>query len=121
MNEAKVIGGDTPLIIVAYSLGGIVARQIVVDHLEANRNLKGILFLASPLHGSEMERQIMRDLSPFVTMLRPYFDHFNAISEQEQIHHFRYEGFSVSRISDDINETHDKGFHTRTNRRLMDM
>ena len=54
--DLKLAGvGKKPFIIIAYSLGGVVARNIILYHLsEALSQLKGVAFVASPLKGSTM-------------------------------------------------------------------
>lgn len=44
-----------PLIIVCYSLGGLVTRSLIIDSMskEEIANVKGVLFVACPLNGSD--------------------------------------------------------------------
>jgi triacylglycerol esterase/lipase EstA (alpha/beta hydrolase family) len=56
--------GKKPVILVAYSMGGVVTRHLLMGTIMANKerpeyqgfikNLKGVAFIASPLHGSTL-------------------------------------------------------------------
>ena len=52
-------------------MGGLIARQIATDQ----RNVKGVLFIASPLRGdSRLDLKVYKDLGPILHGLAPFID-----------------------------------------------
>ena len=82
---------DKDCIFVGYSMGGLIARQIATDQ----RNVKGVLFIASPLRGdSRLDLKVYKDLGPILHGLAPFIDQYSAIPEH--VEHFIKEGFTPS-------------------------
>ena len=46
--------GSKPFIIVSYSMGGVISRNMIVQNKDQLKNLKGVVFISSPLKGSTM-------------------------------------------------------------------
>ena len=59
-SKARV--GERPYIIIGYSMGGLLTRHMVATSEKARSNLKGIVFVASPLKGSTLNQQVNDDL-----------------------------------------------------------
>jgi hypothetical protein len=57
--ELAKVGVDRPCLIVSYSMGGILAKEIMVQNegLPIETNNKGILFIAVPHHGSDVKEK----------------------------------------------------------------
>ena len=104
LQQAGLLNPKEPLLFVSYSLGGLVTRSLIINHLkkDGRSNLMGVLFVASPLNGSEMEGQIMADLKPVISFLLPATDIFESIGKDEFVDHFRYVGFPCSAVVNNI-------------------
>jgi len=74
LKRARIL--ERPTIFVSYSLGGVITRSIINKHLDASqrKNVKAILFIASPLNGSDTGDQIRNDLRPFIGPFLPFKD-----------------------------------------------
>jgi|LauGreDrversion4_2_1035121.scaffolds.fasta_scaffold741365_1 hypothetical protein len=47
--------GTRPFILISYSMGGVLTRHMILRGMEkVKTNLKGVAFIASPLHGSTL-------------------------------------------------------------------
>ncbi len=48
--------GSRPFIIISYSMGGVLTRHMILRSgmKDKTSNLKGVAFIASPLHGSTL-------------------------------------------------------------------
>ena len=79
---------------------------------EAERkNVKGVIFCASPINGSDQAEAIKEDLKPFITPLAVSLDHWNvSLPADEYLNHFYDSGFPLSQASkpfnaDDFNDS----------------
>ena len=91
-----------PMIIVAYSLGGVVARSLLMEAMsdKERANVKGVIFVASPINGSDQAEVIKDDLKPFITPFVPFLDNFtSSFTTEEFSNHFFDAGFSLSNAS----------------------
>ena len=61
-------------------MGGLVTRNLLMNSMQANerKNVRGVLFLACPLKGSDQAEAIKTDLKPFITPFIPFIDNFGA-------------------------------------------
>ena len=94
------------MIIVAFSLGGLVTRSLLVHAMtEAERvNVKGVIFCASPINGSDQADVIKEDLKPFITPLAVSLDPYQvALPAEEFLNHFYDVGFPLSNASKPFN------------------
>ena len=108
MKLAKVL--ERPTIFVSYSLGGVITRAIINTCLDEQerKNVKAILFLASPLNGSDTGDQIRNDLRPFIGPFLPFKDSFgNSISPHEFVDHFYEAGFPLSNVTKTVDSNKD--------------
>ncbi len=48
--------GSRPFILISYSMGGVLTRHMILKSgmKDKTSNLKGVAFIASPLHGSTL-------------------------------------------------------------------
>ena len=97
--------GITDLYFVCYSMGGLVVRSLIVDHLD-NLNVNGVLFVACSLSGQTMSAQIKKDVGPLITGLQPFLDPFDSISPEYFREHFYDSGFPVSKVLLSIPDMH---------------
>lgn len=87
---------DKPCVIVAFSLGGLIARQLAIDL----NNVKGVLFIASPLRGDgRIDLKVKKDLTPIFMGVTPFIDQNNAV--HDYIDHF-YSHFEPSAVAKDV-------------------
>ena len=75
-------------------MGGLVTRRLLLD---SDIKPDGVLFVASPLSGESMERQIRKDLGWLTCGLAPFLDLFDGISPEEFREHFYAQAFPRSR------------------------
>lgn len=62
---------DKPCIIIGYSMGGLIARQIATEY----RNVKGVMYIATPLQGNgRLDLKVRNDLSSIIAGLAPFVD-----------------------------------------------
>ncbi len=55
--------GSRPFILISYSMGGVLTRHMILREIkQVLPNLKGVAFIASPLHGSTLRSQINDDI-----------------------------------------------------------
>ena len=67
---------------------------------EERANVKGVLFLASPINGSDQAAVIKTDLKPFISSLIPFIDNFvSSFTADEFMNHFYDTGFPLSNAS----------------------
>ena len=65
---------EKPVVIVGYSLGGLVTRHLVNNYF-ANGNVKGVMFIASPLQGeSRMDLRVKIDLAGYIPGTLSFLD-----------------------------------------------
>ena len=54
-------------------MGGLIARQIATEQT----NVKGVLFIASPLRGdSRIDLKVYNDIGPILLGLAPFIDQY---------------------------------------------
>ena len=92
--------GKRPYLIVAYSMGGVVARHMILNYLSCS-NLRGVAFLGSPLRGSTMRDQINNDIKGIVPAFHRVLSPLEnvAISNQDFNQHFMDSGFPLSKLT----------------------
>jgi triacylglycerol esterase/lipase EstA (alpha/beta hydrolase family) len=66
--------GQRPFVIIAFSMGGVVTREVILNQLSDAqlKNLRSVVFIASPLGGSNMKEQVKKELERIV----PALNHF---------------------------------------------
>ena len=59
---------NKPFIIVAFSLGSLVTRELILHHLSdiQRQNLKGVIFIGPPLRGSSLKQTIQDELKRLI-------------------------------------------------------
>ncbi|CDW81169.1 UNKNOWN [Stylonychia lemnae] len=88
--------GKRPYVIIPYSMGGIVTRTMLLQHPEQKTNLKGVMFIGSPLIGSDMRAQINEDMKGLIPILNNFMNPVdNAISNADYNQHFLFEGLQI--------------------------
>eukprot|EP00347_Sterkiella_histriomuscorum_P022197 403331334 len=86
--------GKRPFIFVSYSMGGVVTRQIILQHPEISQNLKGVQFIGSPLVKSDLREQINDDMKGLIPICNHYM--LDAIHNLEYISHFLKDGLALN-------------------------
>jgi len=100
---------DKPLIVVCYSMGGIVTRSLILDAMtqEERSNVKAVFFIASPINGSDSSSTIKNDLRPFIAPFIPFLCPLagSCLSADEFCDHFYEAGFPLSNASKPFDTT----------------
>lgn len=87
------------LIVVCYSMGGLVSRSMLMEAMteDERTNVKGVLFVASPINGSKSADEIKNDLKPFIATFINFSDPTGcALHTDEFSTHFYEAGFPLS-------------------------
>ena len=75
--------GERPFFIISFSLGGVISRNIILNHTPNLSNLKGVIFIASPLNGSLIKEEVENDLSRLIPLFNSFTPFDSAITSEE--------------------------------------
>ena len=65
-------------------MGGAVSRSIILNHTGSNlANLKGVLFISSPLQGSLIKEEVENDLGRLIPLYNSFTPFDEAITAEE--------------------------------------
>ena len=115
------IGQKRPFFIICFSMGGVIAREIVLNNLtkDQRENLKGVIFISSPLGGTSLKEQVQKDrgweMSLMNNFVAPVQD--SIPPDEFQVHFFKT-AFETSRTSVDVLEA--KGY-LEMNHKFLDL
>lgn len=70
-------------------MGGVLARELILNHLDTTQ-LKGVIFIGSPLKGSTMRQEVKAEIGP--SMIAFFNNCFEGIDPKEFTELF-YDGF----------------------------
>lgn len=97
--------GERPIIFVTHSLGGLMAKQIVVDSVDMkwenweniSDNVKGVVFLATPHNGSS--------IANYLELLEDYFKAANVHRTAEQVNQLKRNASMLRRLGNSYKRT----------------
>jgi hypothetical protein len=95
--------GSRPFFIISFSMGGVVSRSIILNQLDSNlSNLKGVLFISSPLQGSNIKDEVEADLGRLIPLYNSFSPFEDAITAEEFNQYFLDQGFPQTKVSAEI-------------------
>ena len=89
-------------------MGGVVSRNIILNHMSSNlQNLKGVLFISSPLNGSKLQEEVENDLGTLISLYNSFTPFEEAITRDEFNQFFLDSLFARSKASSQIQKAED--------------